>query len=50
MVMLEPDGTASSVVLGGANTAWPEVGSMTSDVSCHVTHACNNTSHLRPGF
>lgn len=26
MVMLEPDGAASSVVLGGANTAWSEVG------------------------
>eukprot|EP00775_Hariotina_reticulata_P004956 gene4956-5197_t len=24
VVMLEPDGAASSVVLGGANTAWPE--------------------------
>lgn len=25
MVMLEPDGAASSVVLGGANTAWKKV-------------------------
>lgn len=26
MVMLEPDGAASSVVLGGSNLAWQEVG------------------------
>lgn len=25
IVMLEPDGAASSIVVGGANTAWPEV-------------------------
>lgn len=25
LVMLEPDGAASSIVVGGANTAWAEV-------------------------
>jgi ribokinase len=26
LVMLEPDGAASSIVVGGANTAWSKVG------------------------
>ena len=28
IVLLEPDGTASSVVVGGANAAWPQVGAL----------------------
>jgi sugar/nucleoside kinase (ribokinase family) len=40
VVLLEPDGTASSVVLGGSNTAWREVSCTPCNNLCDGRSVC----------
>jgi hypothetical protein len=40
--MLEPGGTASSIVLGGANTAWAEVGARRGAAAAAGARCCQS--------
>jgi sugar/nucleoside kinase (ribokinase family) len=47
IVMLEPDGAASSIVVGGANTAWGKVscGAAVTDIGS-LRHPCQTKLHM----